>query len=221
MSRTAKSDGETRERANILLVDDRPDKHVVYRSILEELGQNLVSARSGEEALREVLKNEFAVILLDVNMPGMDGLETASLIRGRRKSAHTPIILVTADYGDELRMVRAYSLGAVDYIASPVVPEILRAKVRVFVDLYLLAEQAKRQVQERIALAEEKAARAAAERASQRLAFLAEASGTLASSLDLEATLREISRLVVPRLADVCIVSLATTEGQCERHEMA
>jgi hypothetical protein len=85
--------------------------------------------------------------------------------------------------------------------------------VRVFVDLYLLAEQAKRQVQERIALAEEKAARAAAERASQRLAFLAEASGTLASSLDLEATLREISRLVVPRLADVCIVSLATTEG--------
>jgi len=209
------------DRASILIVDDRPDKLLVYRTMLEELGQNLHTASSGDEALRQVLEREFALILLDVNMPGMDGLETASLIRGRRKSAHTPIILVTADYGDELRMVRAYSLGAVDYIASPVVPEILRAKVRVFVDLYLLAEQAKRQVQERIALAEEKAARAAAERASQRLAFLAEASGTLASSLDLEATLREISRLVVPRLADVCIVSLATTEGQCERHEMA
>src|SRR6188472_2794576 len=202
------------DRANILIVDDRPDKLLVYRTLLEELGQNLYTASSGDEALRQVLEREFALILLDVNMPGMDGLETASLIRGRRKSAHTPIILVTADYGDELRMVRAYSLGAVDYIASPVVPEILRAKVRVFVDLYLLAEQAKRQVQERIALAEEKAARVAAERASQRLAFLAEASGTLASSLDLEATLREISRLVVPRLADVCIVSLVASEGQ-------
>ena len=87
--------------------------------------------------------------------------------------------------------------------------------------LTFLAEQAKRQAQERIALAEEKAARVAAERASQRLAFLAEASGTLASSLDLEATLREISRLVVPRLADVSIVSLVAGEGQCERHEMA
>jgi signal transduction histidine kinase/DNA-binding response OmpR family regulator len=209
------------DRANILIVDDRPDKLLVYRTLLEELGQNLYTATSGDEALRKVLEHEFALILLDVNMPGMDGLETASLIRGRRKSAHTPIILVTADYGDERRMARAYSLGAVDYIASPVVPEILRAKVRVFVDLYLLAEQAKRQAQERIALAEEKAARVAAERASQRLAFLAEASGTLASSLDLEATLREISRLVVPRLADVCIVSLVASEGQSERHEMA
>ena len=209
------------DRANILIVDDRPDKLLVYRTLLEELGQILYTATSGDEALRQVLEHEFALILLDVNMPGMDGLETASLIRGRRKSAHTPIILVTADYGDERRMARAYSLGAVDYIASPVVPEILRAKVRVFVDLYLLAEQAKRQAQERIALAEEKAARVAAERASQRLAFLAEASGTLASSLDLEATLREISRLVVPRLADVCIVSLVASEGQSERHEMA
>jgi signal transduction histidine kinase/DNA-binding response OmpR family regulator len=209
------------DRASILIVDDRPDKLLVYRTLLEELGQNLHTASSGDEALRQVLEHEFALILLDVNMPGMDGLETASLIRGRRKSAHTPIILVTADYGDERRMARAYSLGAVDYIASPVVPEILRAKVRVFVELYLLAEQAKRQAQERIALAEEKAARVAAERASQRLAFLAEASGTLASSLDLEATLREISRLVVPRLADVCIVSLVASEGQCERHEMA
>ena len=71
------------DRASILLVDDRPDKHVVYRSILEDLGQNLVVANSGEQALKEVLKTEFAVILLDVNMPGMDGLETAELIRGR------------------------------------------------------------------------------------------------------------------------------------------
>jgi len=212
---------EVRDRANILIVDDRPDKLLVYRTLLEELQQNLYTASSGDDALRQVLDRDFALILLDVNMPGLDGLETAALIRNRRKSAHTPIILVTADYGDELRMTKAYALGAVDYIASPVVPEILRAKVRVFVDLYLLAEQAKRQAQERIALIEEKAAREAAERASRRLAFLAEASATLASSLDLDATMRELSQMVVPRFADVAIVSLVSSEGQAERHEMA
>jgi len=212
---------EVRDRANILIVDDRPDKLLVYRTLLEELQQNLYTASSGDDALRQVLDRDFALILLDVNMPGLDGLETAALIRSRRKSAHTPIILVTADYGDELRMTKAYALGAVDYIASPVVPEILRAKVRVFVDLYLLAEQAKRQAQERIALIEEKAAREAAERASRRLAFLAEASATLASSLDLDATMRELSQMVVPRFADVAIVSLVSSDGQAERHEMA
>jgi signal transduction histidine kinase/DNA-binding response OmpR family regulator len=212
---------ERTDRANILIVDDRPDKLLVYRTVLEDLQQNLYTAASGDDALRQVLEHDFALILLDVNMPGLDGLETAALIRGRKKSAHTPIILVTADYGDEPRMAKAYSLGAVDYIASPVVPEILRAKVKVFVELYLLAEQAKRQAQERIALVEEKAAREAAERASRRLAFLAEASATLASSLDLEATLRELARLAVPRFADVSIVSLLSADGQAKRHEMA
>jgi len=220
-SATATSASHEPDRANILIVDDRPDKLLVYRTLLEDLHQNLYTASSGDEALRQVLERDFALILLDVNMPGLDGLETASLIRGRKKSAHTPIILVTADYGDELRMTQAYSLGAVDYIASPVVPEILRAKVRVFVELFLLAEQAKRQAQERIALVEEKAAREAAERASRRLALLAEASATLASSLDLEATLRELSRLLVPRFADACLISLSSSEGQSERHEMA
>ena len=221
MTSPATAPEEGRDRANILIVDDRPDKLLVYRTLLEELQQNLFTASSGDDALRQVLDHEFALILLDVNMPGLDGLETAALIRSRKKSAHTPIILVTADYGDELRMTKAYSLGAVDYIASPVVPEILRAKVRVFVDLYLLAEQAKQQAQERIVLVEEKAAREAAERASRRLAFLAEASGVLASSLDLEATLRELTQLVVPRFADVGIVSLISGEGQPEYHEMA
>jgi len=221
MTDSANPPDESADRANILIVDDRPDKLLVYRTVLEELQQNLYTAASGDDALRQVLEHDFALILLDVNMPGLDGLETAALIRGRKKSAHTPIILVTADYGDELRMTKAYSLGAVDYIASPVVPEILRAKVKVFVELYLLAEQAKRQAQERIALVEEKAAREAAERASRRLAFLAEASATLASSLDLEATLRELARLAVPRFADVSIVSLLAADGQAKRHEMA
>jgi signal transduction histidine kinase/DNA-binding response OmpR family regulator len=220
-SASAREAGEGPDRANILIVDDRADKLLVYRTLLDELQQNIYTASSGDDALRQVLERDFALILLDVNMPGLDGLETAALIRGRRKSAHTPIILVTADYGDELRMTKAYTLGAVDYIASPVVPEILRAKVRVFVELYLLAEQAKRQAQERIALVAEKAAREAAERATRRLAFLAEASGTLASSLDLEATLRELLRLIVPRFAEVAMLSLVPGEGQAERHEMA
>ena len=92
-----------KDRARILLVDDRPDKHVVYRAILDDLGQQLVTAMSGEQALKEVLKTDFAVILLDVNMPGMDGFETAELIRRRKRSAHVPIIFVTADYGDDVR----------------------------------------------------------------------------------------------------------------------
>ncbi|HWD15820.1 MAG TPA: response regulator [Casimicrobiaceae bacterium] len=85
------------ERANILVVDDRPDKLLVYQTMLEDLGQNVLTATSGDEALKQVLEHDFALILLDVNMPGLDGLETAALIRGRKKSAHTPIMLITSD----------------------------------------------------------------------------------------------------------------------------
>src|SRR6186997_3289999 len=119
------------EPTNILVVDDLPEKLLVYRTILGELGQNLITAGSGEEALRAVLSNDFAVILLDVNMPGMSGLETASLIRRRRRSAHTPIIFLTA-FTDEMRAAEGYAQGAVDYITTPVVPAVLRANVRVF-----------------------------------------------------------------------------------------
>ena len=119
---------------SILVVDDVPENHVVYRAVLADLGQNLVSAYSGSEALRCVLEQEFAVILLDVNMPDMSGLETAAMIRRRRKVQHTPIIFLTA-YADDLRAEQAYSLGAVDYIVSPAVPEVLRTKVAVFVEL--------------------------------------------------------------------------------------
>ena len=91
--------------ANILVVDDRADKLLVLRSLLEPLGQNVILANSGEEALKQMLENEFAVILMDVNMPTMDGLETAALIRNRRKTAHTPIIFITA-YADEMHPAR-------------------------------------------------------------------------------------------------------------------
>jgi len=98
-------------KANILVVDDRPDKHIVFRAILEDLGQNLVTATSGEEALKHVLRRDFAVILLDVNMPGLDGLETAALIRSRAKSKHVPIIFITADYTGGARDTAHQSQG--------------------------------------------------------------------------------------------------------------
>jgi signal transduction histidine kinase/response regulator RpfG family c-di-GMP phosphodiesterase len=136
----SESDG----KVNILLVDDRPDKLLALEAVLEDLGQNIVRAYSGREALRHVLSQEFAVILLDVNMPGMDGFETAALIRQRKSSEHIPVIFITA-FGDEMLSARGYSLGAVDYILTPVVPEVLRSKVSVFVDLFRKTEQVKRQ----------------------------------------------------------------------------
>jgi signal transduction histidine kinase/DNA-binding response OmpR family regulator len=123
------------EKVRVLLVDDRPDKLLALEAVLSDLPLTLVRANSGRDALRCLLSQEFAAILLDINMPGMDGFETATLIRQRKSSEHTPIIFVTA-YHDEIFMSRGYSLGAVDYILQPVVPEILRSKVAVFVDLY-------------------------------------------------------------------------------------
>jgi CheY-like chemotaxis protein len=140
------------EQVNILIVDDLPEKLMVFQAVLEDLKQNVVCVRSGTDALREVLAREFAVILLDVNMPDIDGLETAALIRRYKRSAHTPIIFVTA-YADEIQTSRGYSLGAVDYILSPVVPEVLRSKVRVFVELAVLQRRIARQADERVALA--------------------------------------------------------------------
>ena len=133
-------------KVNILIVDDKPEKLLSLEAVLEELGQNIVRAYSGREALRCLLNDDFAVILLDVNMPGMDGFETASLIRQRKTSEHIPIIFVTA-FGDETHSSRGYQLGAVDYIETPVLPEVLKTKVSVFVELYCKTEQVRRQAQ--------------------------------------------------------------------------
>lgn len=123
------------EPIEILLVDDAPDKLLALEAALSDLGQRVVKAESGPEALRLVLRREFAVILLDINMPGMDGFETASLIRQRKSSAHTPIIFVTSFSTGDIEVYRGYSLGAVDYLFTPVTPEVLRSKVSVFVEL--------------------------------------------------------------------------------------
>ncbi|HET9298647.1 MAG TPA: response regulator, partial [Candidatus Polarisedimenticolaceae bacterium] len=113
-------------KVNVLLVDDRPDKLLALEAILADLGPNVLKARSGPEALRHLLRNDFAVILLDVHMPQMDGFETASLIRQRQRSANTPIIFLTAVSDTETLASRGYSLGAVDYIQMPVAPEVLK-----------------------------------------------------------------------------------------------
>lgn len=139
---------QTSRQANILIVDDRQDKRLAMETIIADLNQNIVQASSGREALRHLLNMEFAVILLDVNMPGMDGFETAVLIRERKSLENVPIIFVSAISDTETHVSRGYSLGAVDYILAPIVPEILRAKVAVFVELYKTTEQVRRQAQD-------------------------------------------------------------------------
>jgi len=124
------------ERVNILLVDDQPARLVTYEAILGELGENLVSAGSGREALQLLMTNEFAAILLDVSMPGMDGFETAMLIHQHPRFEKTPIIFVTAVHVTDLDRLHGYRVGAVDYVYVPVVPEILRGKVQVLVELH-------------------------------------------------------------------------------------
>jgi len=136
---------EDPDKVHILIVDDRPEKLLALEACLTSLGQNIVPAHSGNEALKCLLKQEFAVILLDVSMPGMDGFETATIIRQRPKTEHVPIIFVTSMSDSEKHIFKGYSLGAVDYILSPIVPDVLRTKVSVFVDLYKKAEQIRRQ----------------------------------------------------------------------------
>jgi signal transduction histidine kinase/DNA-binding response OmpR family regulator len=191
-------------KVNILVVDDLPDKRLAFEVVLEELGQNLVMATSGADALRELLVREFAVILLDVNMPDIDGIETAELIRQHSKTKHTPIIFVTA-YADEMQTARGYALGAVDYILSPVVPEILRSKVRVFVELYRAQKRAQ-------AMGRLEAERAAAEEATRRSEFLAFASRELGASLNLDEGMERFLRMLVPGLAQYALLSVHVDE---------
>ncbi|HSO02028.1 MAG TPA: response regulator, partial [Gaiellaceae bacterium] len=147
-------------RARLLLVDDRPENLLALEAILEPLGQELVRAESGEEALRRLLVDEYAAILLDVQMPGMDGFQTAELIKGRERTRHVPILFLTAISKDAEHVFRGYSSGAVDYLMKPFDPQILRAKVSVFIDLWqktveLRERDARLAEQERLALERE------------------------------------------------------------------
>ncbi|MBO9651908.1 MAG: response regulator [Variovorax sp.] len=203
------------EPVDILIVDDLPEKLLVFRTVLEELGQNLVAVRSGAEALREILKREFAVILLDVNMPDLDGFETAALIRKHRRSAYTPIIFITS-YWDEVQSARGYSLGAVDFIISPVVPEVLRSKVGVFVSLYQMKRQVQVQADNRAAVMAAEAARRVAEENDRRSAFLAQASRTLGGTLEIDRAMAQLVELLVPAFGSRAVVRLIDVESEVD-----
>lgn len=135
-------------RARILLVDDLPANLLALEAILEPLGQQLVSARSGDEALKALLLDEYACVLMDVQMPGLDGLETARLVRARERTRHLPILFITALSREAAYVTRGYEYGAVDYLLKPVDPDILRAKVSVFVELHLRGEKLRAQALE-------------------------------------------------------------------------
>src|ERR1051325_5499908 len=132
---------------NILLVDDRMENLLALEATLSYLDQNLVKANSGREALKLLLDHDFALILMDVHMPDLDGFETAALIRQREKSQNIAIIFLTAMNKGEGQVFRGYSLGAVDYIFKPFEPEILKAKVAVFIELYKKTEEIKQQAE--------------------------------------------------------------------------
>jgi two-component sensor histidine kinase/DNA-binding response OmpR family regulator len=132
------------EKVNILLVDDQPAKLLAYEVILKELGQNLVVAASGREALEYLLKNEVAVILVDVCMPELDGFELAAMIREHPRFQKTAMIFISAIQVSDIDRLRGYEMGAVDYVPVPVIPEVLRAKIRVFVELYRKTRQLER-----------------------------------------------------------------------------
>jgi PAS domain S-box-containing protein len=135
------------EKVNILVVDDRQENLLALEAILRTLNQNLVKATTGADALKYLLHNEAAVILMDIEMPGMDGFQTAKLIRERDRSSHTPIIFLTAINKSDTHINQAYSLGAVDYIFKPFVPEILKSKVSAFVELYRSTQQVRKQTE--------------------------------------------------------------------------
>jgi signal transduction histidine kinase len=129
------------EKINILMVDDQPGKLLSYEAILGELGENLIKVHSGMEALEHLLKNDIALVLMDVSMPGMDGFETAQMIHGHPRFQNTPIVFISGIHMTDLDRLKGYQHGAVDYLSVPVVPELLRAKVRVFAELHRKTQQ--------------------------------------------------------------------------------
>jgi PAS domain S-box-containing protein len=183
----------TEPKANVLLVDDEPTNLLALEAALEGRGLNLVKAVSGEEALRHLLKEEFAVILLDVRMEGLSGFDTARLIRGRDRTRHTPILFVTAYETSELSVAEAYRLGAVDYLVKPLLPEVLRAKVAGFVELHRRSEQIRDQAEELHRLEQRELEHRLTEAGLRRFQAVIENSFEAVSMLDADGTVRYAS----------------------------
>ena len=132
------------DRVNILMVDDQPGKLLSYEAILGELGENLIKATSAKEALEKLLKTDVAAVLMDVSMPEIDGFELAEIIRQHPRFQKTAIIFISAVHLTDLDRLKGYQHGAVDYLSVPIVPEVLRAKVRVFAELHRKKQQLER-----------------------------------------------------------------------------
>jgi signal transduction histidine kinase/DNA-binding response OmpR family regulator len=233
---------------SILLVDDEAKNLVALESILDSPEYELVMAQTANDALLALMEREYAAIVLDVQMPEIDGIELARLIKQRKKTQHIPILFLTAYYQADEHIVQGYGAGAVDYLTKPVNPAVLRSKIGVFLDLFqktralaemnqaMTGEIAERQKAEealRTAYAEVEAknaelenqaeerarriraesAQAAAEAARERSALLAEASKVFASTFEVREMLGALSRLVVPKLADACVVDTVSEEG--------
>src|SRR5258708_23837474 len=144
----------TEEKVNILMVDDQPAKLISYEVILDRMGENLIKATSGREALEQLLKNDIAIVLMDVSMPELDGFQLAEMIRQHPRCQRTAIIFISAVHLTDLDRLKGYERGAVDYISVPVVPELLRAKVSVFAELHRKAyelEALNRELEQRVA----------------------------------------------------------------------
>src|SRR5258705_9689945 len=167
------------EPAGILVVDDLAEQRLAIEVSLADLGEQVISISSGRDALKYLLDHDVAVILLDVNMPEMDGFETAALIRHRPRTATTPIIFLTADH-DAMQASRGYALGAVDYITCPFLPDVLRTKVSVFVALHSAQLRIREEAERQVALEREQVARAAAEEQNRRMRLLRDAGALLA-----------------------------------------
>jgi signal transduction histidine kinase len=192
-------DARAQAPANILLVDDNPARLLSYRAILAPLGENLIEANSGTEALRRVMEDEFAVILLDVNMPDMDGFETANLIHQHPRFAKTPIIFVSAVNVSELDRLQGYKLGAVDYVMVPIIPEILRSKVVVLAELYRKRAELQ-SLNTRLAVANDDLGRANAALQAEKASEVHKLNQSLsASNAELERINRSLQREILER----------------------
>ena len=194
------------ERARILLVDDRPENLLALEAILTSLDQTLVRAGSGEEALRALLKDDYALILLDAQMPGMDGFETAARIKRRSRTKDVPIIFLTAADNEQKNSYRGYAAGGADYLSKPFDPWILRAKVQVFVDLWAAGRRLASQAALLSHQVDGEPAGAAIVRAlTDRVADLTEATAALGSAVESAdvAGIRAATQRLARQVADL------------------
>jgi signal transduction histidine kinase/PleD family two-component response regulator len=200
------------EPLNILVVADAAEQVSEIEANLQDLGQKVVGARSSQDALRQILKSDFAMIVVAAQMAEAAALEIVARIRRRKKSQFTPILFLGGTNGT-VDMARRHALPFVDTIAAPWDPIVMRTKVGVYLDLYQRAEAMEQQAAQRVQLTREQAARQVAEKAMRRSALLAEASRLLSRSLDFDATLLSLYRALVPALADACQLILCDSNG--------